>query len=297
MNASTLAPSTLTPATPEGASSWLKRHPLVGYFVLTFALSWLVWLPVVLAQNGLGLLPIKLPFELFAVLATFGGPTVAAIVMAGVTEGRAGVRALLRRYIQGKIGIGWYALILLGMPLAFLLASTVVLGAAPWHTLAAKAPLFISAYPLLLIISLFTGPLGEEPGWRGFALPRLQARLGPVGGSLVLGELWAAWHAPLFLLPEWHGTGPLGPFVLAFFGWVAPFTIIMTWVYNRTRGNLVAAILVHDALNATVGLVTLHALLVPPDLFLQSRMWWPVALLLIVVTRGRLGLKQAGASQ
>lgn len=292
MDTSALTSPVFPLAAQEEKLPWLKRHPLASYFILAFGLSWLVWLPVVLAKNGLGVLPIELPFTLFAVLTTFGGPTVAAFLITGVTEGRTGVRALLRRYIQGKIGIGWYALILLGMPLAFLLASTVVLGAAPWHTLAARAPVFLSAYPLLLILALFTGPLGEEPGWRGFALPRLQVKLGPVGGSLLLGALWAAWHAPLFLLPEWHGTGPLGPFVLAFFGWVVPFAIIMTWVYNRTGSSLVASILMHDALNVTVSLVALHVLLIPGDLFFQSKLWWPVALLLIIVTRGRLGTRR-----
>lgn len=293
MNTTALTSQVVNVVTQEDNSPWLKRHALVGYFALAFGLSWLGWLPVVLAKNGLGVLPITLPFTLFAVLTTFGGPTVAAFVMTGVTEGRTGVRTLLRRYTQAKFGIGWYALIVLGVPFAFLLASKVALGAAPWHTLTAKAPLFVNAYPLLLIFSLFTGPLGEEPGWRGFALPRLQMKLGPVAGSLVLGVLWATWHAPLFLLPEWHGTGPVGPFVLAFFGWVVPFSIIMTWIYNRTGGNLVASILAHDALNATVGLVVLHALQIPSDLFLQPKMWWPVALLLIIVTRGRLGIARA----
>lgn len=293
MNTAAFSPQAVSAAAQVERSSWPQRHALTGYFALAFGLSWLGWLPMALAQNGLGVLPIRLPFTLFAMLTTFGGPTVAAFVMTGFTEGRTGVRALLRRYRQGKFGVGWYALILLGMPLAFLLASTVVLGGAPWQTLAAKAPVFLSAYPLLLIVGLFTGPLGEEPGWRGFALPRLQAKIGPVGGSLALGALWAAWHAPLFLLPEWRGTGPLGPFALAFFGWVVPFSVIMTWVYNRTGGNLIAAVLTHDALNATVALVALHVLQVPGDLFLQSKIWWPVALLLVIVTRGGLGIRRA----
>ncbi len=179
------------------------------------------------------------------------------------------------------------------MPLAFLLASSVTLGAAPWQTLAHKAPMFLSSYPLLLILSLFTGPLGEEPGWRGFALPRMQARLGAVRGAWLLGILWAAWHIPLFFLPEWRGATPIPVFASAFFAWVVPFAIVMAWVSNRTRGNLAAMILMHDALNSVVGLVALHILLVPHDLYLQAKIWWPLALLLIVVTRGRLGMRPA----
>jgi hypothetical protein len=140
-----------------------------------------------------------------------------------------------------------------------------------------------------MAIGLVTGPLGEELGWRGFALPRLQERTGPLAGSLILGVLWAAWHLPLFFIPEWTGSIDPAVLMLAYFSWVVPFAVFMTWVFNHTKGSLITATLLHTALNAAIGLVPMGILLVPNDLFLQAKIYAPLAIVLIIVTRGKLG--------
>jgi uncharacterized protein len=116
--------------------------------------------------------------------------------MIGITEGRAGIR----RFVLWRVGLGWYLFALIGIPLILVLSVIVLPGAlASFQGLAPLEPL-----PLLGIfvyIFFLGGPLSEEPGWRGFALPRLQSLHGPLVGSPILGILWGLWHLPLFWTP------------------------------------------------------------------------------------------------
>jgi hypothetical protein len=113
----TADPIVEAPAPSRGLVSWLKRHALVGYFTLAYAGTWLTLAPVVLSRSGVGALPYETPFPVFAalfILAGFLGPTLAAFVMTGITTGKAGVRLLLKRYVQWRVGIQWYVLALFG---------------------------------------------------------------------------------------------------------------------------------------------------------------------------------------
>jgi membrane protease YdiL (CAAX protease family) len=109
---------------------------------------------------------------------------------------------------------------------------------------------------LNVILTLLTGgPLFEEPGWRGFALPRLQDRYGPLVGTLILGLLWAVWHLPFYFIPGWADlNGGLSLASLSVFGLSAlAIAIILTWVFDHTRGSLLLAMLVHASLNTFRG--------------------------------------------
>jgi len=267
----------------------LTRYPLVTFFAMAFAGAWLAFLPLLLAQNGLGLLPFKLPLTPFLALATFTGPALSAVTMASLLGGKAAVRALLRRYSIWRFNPIWYVVIVFVPPVMLLLGSVVSLGIAPLQTFLEQALPFVSTYPLLMLVGLVTGPLGEELGWRGFALPRLQERVGPLSANLILGTLWAAWHLPLFFIPEWAGSIEPATLLLAYFCWVIPFAVVITWVFNHTQGSLLSATLLHAALNAAIGLIPLGILIVPNDLFLQAKVYGPLAILLIILTRGRLG--------
>jgi uncharacterized protein len=268
------------------------RYPLVAFFVMAYAGTWLLYLPLLLGQNGLGVFPIKLPLIPTLALATLTGPAFSALMMAVATGGKAAARALLLRYTIWRFNPIWYAVIAFVPPVALLIGSVISLGISPLQTLVEQAMPFIVNYPLFMIIGLVTGPLGEELGWRGFALPRLQERVGPLVACLILGLLWAAWHLPLFFMPEWAGTNDPAVLMLAYFSWVVPFTVIMSWVSNHTRGSLLAATLLHTASNAATGLVVAGILVVPPnDAFLLLKVYGLLAVLLIILTRGRLGYK------
>jgi membrane protease YdiL (CAAX protease family) len=167
----------------------LARYPLTFYFIIAYAFAWVVWVPLALSQDGAGVLSFHSPIGASAsvILASFVGPFLSAFIMTGIIEGSEGIGRLLRRCVLWRVGLGWYLFTLIGIPLILVLGVIVLPGAlASFKGLAS-----LVAIPWLSqIVYVFVhGPLGEEPGWRGFALPRLQRLHGPVVGSLILGPL------------------------------------------------------------------------------------------------------------
>jgi len=271
-----------TTATPSRTTTkW--TFPLVAYFVLAYALSWIILVPA-----GFGLLPDSA--SVLAWLAPFG-PAVAAFIVTALTGGRPAVRQLLRRLVQWRVGAGWYLLVLLGIPLLELLGAFVLLGSVPLGDIARNWPVIFTGYlPAVVYVAIFTG-MGEEPGWRGFALPRLQDRHGPLLATAVLAVVWGMWHLPNVLFGGW--TGP------SFSLWMVltvASTFIYTWVYNHTGGSILLAALLHGAINGGTELVT--GLLPGLDDELHVALYGAVALafsvaavVLVAATRGRLGYR------
>jgi membrane protease YdiL (CAAX protease family) len=210
--------------------SFIKRHPLGMFFGLTFALTWptmVLWL-----RSGRE----DIPWFTF-------GPLLAALIVTALVAGREGLQELLRRQVQWRVGAGWYA-VALGLPIALELA-TVALNVA----LGAQAPTWDRMRPwpnilsMVVIYTVFSGPLGEELGWRGFALPRLVGRFakhryGALAASLILGVIHAAWHLPLLLGGEQDVPSLLGPIAAA---------IVFTWLFQHARGSVLIAVLFHAA--------------------------------------------------
>jgi uncharacterized protein len=281
-----------------------RRHPLVSYFVLAFALTWALVVPMSLSRNlGVGLLPYDLPDALgmvLFVLASFVGPTVAALVVTAADTGRAGVAGLLRRAVQWRVAPAWYLVALLIHPAIWLLAYGALLGPALLAAAAAHWQLLFSVFLPFVAFGLLIPAIGEEPGWRGFALPRLQARYGPLWASLILGALHGLWHLPALFTVL---LGPLAPAQLApFFLTAIAATFLYTWIANRTGDSVLLAMLTHAASNAaTRWLTTLidqSDLAVPQqglagwligEGWLNVIAYGVVALVLIALTRGRLG--------
>src|SRR5215212_693169 len=227
----------------------LARHPLVFFFIIAYAGTWLLELPYVLSEDGSGLLPYSSPLLTWVLMpaSVFLGPTLAAFIMTGITEGRAGVRRFLRRFVLWRVGFRWYVFAFVGIPVIAVLSVVVIPGVlGSFQGLGALAPL--SLLGVFVYVFFLGGALGEEPGWRGFALPRLQALHGPLLGTLILGPLWALWHLPLFFTP-WNvlTTFNLVVFVLA----TTCLAIMYTWVFNNTKGSVLMAILIHASFNWT----------------------------------------------
>jgi membrane protease YdiL (CAAX protease family) len=300
--------ATVTRTTARVADSGIKRliagHPLTAYFVLAFGFMWLFIVPLGLSRSqGSGLLPYDLSEGLgnaLYLLGTFIGPTVAAVIVTGVTDGRAGVRHLLKRFVQWRVRPRWY-LVALGINLLIgLLAYTALIGPGLLVAAVSHWSLLLSTFLPLVAFGMIFPSIAEEPGWRGFALPRLQQRHGSIIASLILGSLHGLWHLPALMTMNF-GPLPLAnyvPFMLT----AALATFIYTWVYNHTGGSILLAILLHAASNATsgwFGRLFSEAGIEPPTVglagFLASTSWINViaygivALLLIVATRGRLG--------
>jgi uncharacterized protein len=282
----------------------LAHHPLLFFVLIAYAGTWIVWLPFLLSADGLGLMSFSSPLPLIVIggLATFTGPALGAFVMTGVTEGREGVRRLLRKIVLWRVGLRWYLFTFLGFPVILALGTIIVPGNLasfevmnPLSLLLAYVPFFV--YPALLI----GGPLGEEPGWRGFALPRLQRRHGPLVGSLILGVIWTFWHVAPVWLASWTAAGMLNiyNFVL-YLLFITSWTIIMTWIYNNTKGSVFMAILGHTSVDAFPNVILWP--LLPASLAVTGYGVYfgyygmligmgVLALAVIALTRGRLGYR------
>jgi hypothetical protein len=218
----------------------LQRAPWLGFFALTFAWSWACWALSPAIREHLPWLATLLMF------AGSFGPSLAAIVLVASTRGLKCLRAWLSRCLQWRIGWGWWTFALL-LPLAVMLLAAglhIVLG-GDIATPPASGHLLMTVVNLPLVL-LLGGPLGEEFGWRGYALPVLQDRLGWRAASLGLGLVWGAWHLPLFFI---DGTAqahiPLALFLLS----VVAMSVVFAWLVNHTAGSVVAALVFHTAIN------------------------------------------------
>ncbi len=299
-----------TTATPRQAPTTplLKRlvigHPLVAFFVVAFVGGWIVLLPTVLFESGFGLVPISLPAPavmLFFIPAAMAGPTLGALVVTRIVEGKRGIRELLRRRIlRWRVGVHWYLIAIFGAPVVYFVAASFVLGTAPLDALIEKWPsLFTSYLPKVLMVFLIVS-LWEEIGWMGFALPRLQDRYGPLLASAVLGALWALWHLPAYfgstqVVDPKVGLGDLDRllYLLPLLILLAIFTrIVMTWLFNVAMGSVVVVTLFHAAYNISNN--ELIRSFVPEMTRMFPNNGWlyavlgALALLLVVLTRGRL---------
>ena len=277
------------------SASWLFRYRVRGYLADD---------PAVVVGPGwpwpffLSLWRSRYPL---CVAGSFTGPLLAAYLVTFVTSGTNGMRILSSRYVQWRVGILWYVVALFGYFLVWLAGYSVWLNGAPLFALVAKPRLIFGSY-LALFALLLTLAFGEETGWRGFALPRLQERYGPLPGTLILGSLHGLWHLPALLVPGFVSNSTLSaPFIARWIATAVAATVLYTWIFNNSSGSLLIAILVHAGSNASSSLL---GALVPDHPILHS--WqaaiynsrWNLAnlipfaisaMLLIVSTRGRLG--------
>ncbi|KIF68309.1 CAAX protease [Streptomyces sp. AcH 505] len=275
----------------------VRRAPLVWFFCLAFALSWLAWTPYILSENGLGIWHFTFPggaagSQLLGVLpGAYLGPISSALLVTTTTEGRAGLRVWRRRMTKFRLAWYWYALVIVSVPAALTLASAALAGRAPVLPPAAVLAAFLPG----LLLQMITTGLAEEPGWREFAMPRMQSRFGPLVATLVVGVLWGSWHLPLFLT-EWGG----GPDVavtkpLEFLATTIAFSFVMTWVFNRSGESMPLVMLVHTGVNNFFSVAASDMFPTQSDAgtghaFLLASL--TAALIILAATRGRLGLSK-----
>jgi membrane protease YdiL (CAAX protease family) len=251
--------STITTTSQPATSSPLKRlisgHPLLAYFVIAFAGFWALMLPLALSRgvNGLGILPFRIPesgsvLSIAGILFTFAGPALASLAVTAVTSGKAGVGLLLRRCVQWRVGIGWYLIAIFGFIPIWLVDISVFYGVNSPLALLAQWTLLFTVFLPQAVLNILVGNFAEELGWRGFALPRLQQRYGPVLGTVILGTLHCLWHLPIFftaLLGLFSLPGYAGFLIVAI-----ATTFFYTWVFNHTKGSVLIATLTHAFVNA-----------------------------------------------
>jgi membrane protease YdiL (CAAX protease family) len=226
----------------------MKDRSLVIYFVLTYTISWAFMLPVALSAQGL--ISQNVPYALYY-LGSFG-PALSAIIVTGATQGRLGLRSLLSRLWKWRVGWRYYAFAVLGPIGLFavaVLANRVIAGA--WPDLSLLGQIDYLPYlgiPGVLGVWFLTYGLGEETGWRGFALPHLQRTRPAASAALLLGVLWAGWHLPAFFFRDTYMEMGLPGFAM-FVVSICFASVVFAWLYNSTGGSLLLVILFHVFFN------------------------------------------------
>ena len=254
------------------------------FFALTLLLSWAIWIPTQLLVPENNQLPLLL-------LGGFG-PFLAAIIVIGVKEGKTALMQWLRETFRLRLNLLWYLVggVFLPFGIALLHHSLYLLAGGK------SAFTFDQTWGIYLAELLSTALVGggnEEPGWRGFATPRLVARFHPIVTSIIVGVFWVIWHIPLYY-GSWGGKDqPL----LWFFIYATGLSIIMTWLYFRSNKSIIPVMLLHAGTNIVFDFFPRTNLIFSSaDLdfnVLKAIAYWIVALVIIVVTKGRLGCRYA----
>lgn len=223
--------------------AWAKRHPVAAYFLLACAITSVLALPLV--SDGLRLTHWRIPAGWHALGAL--GPITAAVIMTAVVGGREGLSRLAARMVRWRVG-WWWALIAMLSPFAMFALTAVMLRLVglPWPDLSLLGRQIGDIG--WLVGALFAAAVygvGEEPGWRGFALPYLQRSRSPLPAALAVGSLWAVWHLPFFTYRYHLGGIDLVFFVLG----ILAGSIWLTYLYNATGGSVLMVMGWHTSWN------------------------------------------------
>jgi uncharacterized protein len=270
--------------------SFVGRHPVVSYLVLAFAIFWASWMPVLL---------LGAPPRPFSAIGAILGLALPAFLITAATNGRAGVHDLLHRTLRWRVGIGWYLLAMLAIPVGALLLAPLFLGPAPLQGLLQNWTLLFTEFIPQLLLALVTVQFFEELGWAGFVQHRLQPRHGALQASVLVALAFAFLHLPTYLSAPISGGSALRD--LSVMVIVIPFAIcfriLITFAYNRTRFSVLIAAISHASFNeasgilspnvpgslaqvlafASVGLLALFAVVVSKGTLAYSRDHGPVA--------------------
>jgi membrane protease YdiL (CAAX protease family) len=251
-------------------SQFVKRYPLIIYFVLAYAFAWAFY-------------PLIKISAVYGVPGLFA-PALAAIIVSGIVGGRPRAGRLLRTLTTWRVNVIWYVTAL-GLPIVL----TAIVALLSRFLGADSALEFAPITPLAAIVFVFV--VGEEMGWRGFAQPQLEKRFSPLVAAVILGVIWGIWHLPNFFVLELpHAEIPIAAFVLYTVG----FSVIAAWLLKSSRGSVLIATLFHGASN-TFGFLT-------PSLETATR-WWllagvycAAALLVVTVYGVQLSRNSASAN-
>lgn len=249
MNAQRVPSPARPVAAPVGIARAIQRTPLVWYFVLAFAFTWAWWIPLALTGRVVdyGWRPSHLPGEF--------GPALAAAVVTLATLRQAGIRDLLARMVRWRMAPRWWLATVSPLVFFALAVPLVRLFGGNWPWLAdfdkfSGTP-EIGVVGVWVVLVLTTG-FGEETGWRGYAIPRLQQTHGPLAASLILSVFWMLWHVPAFFFLETYRN--LNVAILpGFFLGLASGSVVLTWLYNRSGGSILAVAVWHGTYDLVAG--------------------------------------------
>src|SRR5215211_6161194 len=224
--------------------SLVKRHPIITFFVLTYVFTWAIESPLVFLTDSVTAIQ-----GLVLVILASNVPSAVAIVLTAIVLGRGALRKLLARLLIWRVSPFWYLVVFLG---PVVLVGGVVLLNALMGGPALSLGMTLVGATIFFAFSVVPGSaLGEEIGWRGYVLPRLQSRMSALSAALLIAPIWGLWHLPLWLTGDPVKTPT---FYVAFFASVFPMSVLLTWVYNSTGGSLLMVVLAHATFNLPITL-------------------------------------------
>jgi len=280
-----------SPVTRGVAPSQSFGGGVVAFLALTFAVTWTCFISAAVLSGH----PSSNAASFLRMLILLGtvAPSLIALALTGRAEGAAGIRALLGRILQWRVGARYY-LFAVGYMAAVKLTAAVAhrLGTGAWPRFW-EEPWYLMA--AAIVISTWV-QAGEEVGWRGYVLPRLAARCGLATAGILLGVIWAVWHLPLFYL---HGADTYGQSFAAYLMQVVAISIAMAWLYWRTRGSLLLVMLMHASINNTKGIVPTIPRLPTDPLWPGTSLtaWLTVAVLWAVAVPILVHMHRAGVAR
>jgi len=261
---------------------WLKHYQLLSFFVLTYGVTWGGWFLLLALQSGL--LPFRLDPDSLAGTLLFRlsgwGPAIAAVVLTALIGGKQGLREFFSRFVSWRVGPGWYATALF----SFLVITLVVLALSPLLIGTHPSSPYMSSWysPILLflpgvLVATAKAALPEEPGWRGYALPRLLSRYNALLAGVLLGLIWGVWHLPIYILTA----DSLVNFLLLV-AQATGLSILITWVYLHTKGSILISILFHGAIDSAWVIILYDSSLVQVNMLLTGVIWAAVIIVLAI---------------
>jgi hypothetical protein len=237
-------------------SNFVKKYPSISMYILATIIGAAIIAPIVAGV---------VPTDSIVILIAAYSASLAGVILTAIVSGKAGLREMFRRLLIWRVGIGWWAFALFAvvpMYLGGIVLASLFRGSPLEVNLAQPLYMFI---PLLIMQFFLDSGLGEELGWRGFLLPRLQARHNALIASIIVGIVWGLWHLPMFLvdvMPPMYELGQMYGVVPALVGFTVfitiPWSILFTWLYNNTKGSLLLAFVFHAS-------QAWFAILVDPD--------------------------------
>lgn len=251
----------------------IKQHPFSAFVVITFAISWIIWSSLLVFEQ-----PIMLVLPVI-ILGAFG-PLLSAVIVTLVTDGRDGLRKWRKQIFKFHIGAKFYILALI-YPIIFITLSYglyLVMGGEPIDF--TNVPPWYG-YPILVFV-FFIGAGQEEPGWRGFALPRLLSKYSPFISSIILGFIWTIWHIPLFFI---EGSSQVELPFEYYLPNVIAMAIVLTLLYLKSSGSVLPAMVLHAGLNSVLTWFPMESGILPSWAYLTIVGWIIVILLMLIFGR------------
>jgi uncharacterized protein len=257
----------------------MRRHTVISYFVIAYAFSWAIWIPMALAGMRIyqgSAWPNHIP-GMF-------GPLVAAFVMSAVVGGWAAVKDLLSRMARWRVAAHWYLVAL--SPLLFFAIAAVAMAAtgSGWPDLGELgkfASLPVVAAPVMWLLLLVVG-FAEETGWRGFAVPEMLKTRSFLSTALVIGLLWAIWHIPSMFIIESYRQMGIAIFPIFTIGIVFG-SIFLTWLYRASGGSVLMVAMWHGTYNLVSGTAAAHGLVAA--VVTTGVMVWAVLIVVVEVRK------------